>query len=98
MRMSDLRSSSRLEAIKDREKLARLRAARVIGVDLPVSDDAVLADDITGVHRQRPTVLVVEAGKRPSEPLVHLLHILGHYPQEAERRTDLATSVAQNGK
>jgi hypothetical protein len=69
------------------------------GVDLRVSDDAVLPDHIAGGHRQGPRVAVVDDGQIVLErTLIDVDEVVGQLEPDSKRFCDRSVRVNQCGK
>jgi hypothetical protein len=69
---------------QNREDSRRFGPTGVVGVHLGVSDRTILRDDITGGHRQSPTVLAVELRQVRTKRFLDLAQIVGQSPAHAE--------------
>ena len=68
----------------------------VVGVHLGVSDRTILRDDITGGHRQSPSVLPIELRQVRTKRFLDLAQIVGQSPAHAELSGNFATVIAQD--
>ena len=76
--------------------MAEARAAGCSGVHFGVSDRSILRDDITGGHRQGPTVLAVKLHQVRAERFVDLPQIVRQSPAHVELSGDFPAMIAQN--